>query len=267
MAAKHRCGCFTTKATRSLPTPNTNLVRPPLTVGGPLIQLIREAHALVVRELGERVQHGPLGFEIVQKYPVRVVNEAITNAVIHRDYRLPTDIFVRIFGDRVEVESPGRLPGRVTAANIARAGSVARNPLVVQHLREFPNPPNLDAGEGVPMMVNTMHEAGLFPPQWRSRAALDREAVVVTLLNQNRPSVWEQVCHHLDQHGTIGNAELRLLQETDDTLGTSKLLRTWVNQGLLAVANPDAGNNVRRYMRPALETAEFFSNPDGKEPQ
>jgi ATP-dependent DNA helicase RecG len=244
---------------------NTNLIRPPVTVGGPLLRQIREAAALIVREIGERVQHGPLGFEIVQKYPVRVLNEAITNAVIHRDYHLPVDIMIRLFSDRVEVESPGRLPGRVTAANIHRAGSFSRNPLIVQHLREFPSPPNLDAGEGVPMMFKTMKAAGLYPPLYRSRAVLERDAVLVTLFNQNRPTVWTQVCDHLDRHGTIGNAELRRLMETSDTLGASKQLKAWVEQGLLVVANPDAGRNVRRYARPAAEPVpDFFSSPEGK---
>jgi ATP-dependent DNA helicase RecG len=49
-----------------------------------------------------------------------VVKEAIVNAIIHRDYRLNRDIFVRIFDDRIEVESPGVFPGNITPANIAR---------------------------------------------------------------------------------------------------------------------------------------------------
>lgn len=245
--------------------PNTNLVRPPQTVGGPLIEQIRGAARVVEAALGERVIHSTLGFEIAQRYPVRVLNEAITNAVIHRDYRLPTDIHIRIFSDRVEVESPGRLPGRITTANIRTAGSLSRNPLLVSHLREFPFPPNLDAGEGVPMMFRTMHQAGLYPPQIRSRALLEREAVLVTLLNESRPTVWEQVVTFLEQNGSIGNAELRKLMETEDTLRASKQLTGWVEQGFLVVANPDAGRNVRRYVLPQDAAPTFFSNPDGKE--
>ncbi|MDO8251222.1 MAG: ATP-binding protein [Rhodoferax sp.] len=87
---------------------------------------------------------------------------AIVNAVIHRDYRLNRDIFVRIFDDRVEVESPGTFPGNITAGNIARIGSKARNPLIVQNLREFPVAPNIDAGEGVKMMFAEMAAAKLY---------------------------------------------------------------------------------------------------------
>ena len=77
-----------------------------------------------------------------------MVKEAIVNAVIHRDYRLNRDIFIRIFDDRIEVESPGVFPGSITPANIGRAGSKPRNPLIAQNLREFTVAPNIDAGEG-----------------------------------------------------------------------------------------------------------------------
>ena len=248
--------------------PNTNLVRPPSTVGGPLIRQIIEARQAVVNELAGRVQFGPLGFEIVQKYPLRVIAEAITNAIIHRDYRLQSDILIRIFSDRIEVESPGLLIGPVTVGNIGRIGAHSRNPLIVQHLREFPNPPNLDAGEGVRMMFGTMRESSLYPPIYITRPRIEREAVQTVLRNQNRPSVWDHVVDYFRTNEDIGNAELRQLLRTNDTLGTSKLLKAWVTQGMLIIANPDAGRNVRRYTLPdfARETPDdFFSNLHGKE--
>ena len=243
--------------------PNTNLIRPPTTIGGPLLRQIVDTRQAVIGELAGRVQFGPLGFEIVQKYPIRVIAEAITNAVIHRDYRLPSDIILRIFADRIEVESPGLLVGPVTVGNIGRIGAHSRNPLIVQHLREFPNPPNLDAGEGVRMMFGTMRESGLYPPIYLTRPRLEREAVMTMLRNQNRPSVWSQVVDFIDTKGDIGNAELRLLLETDDTLGTSKQLKAWVDQGLLIIANPKAGRNVRRYTLPDQDYGEFLSDPRG----
>ena len=41
------------------------------------------------------------------------------------------------------------LPGNLTPATIDKTGSMPRNSLLARHLREFPNPPNVDAGEGV----------------------------------------------------------------------------------------------------------------------
>jgi ATP-dependent DNA helicase RecG len=265
LAGKTAVRIFHYRGSQVSTDPNTNLVRPPISIGGPLVRQIVEARQAVIGELSGRVQYGPLGFEIVQRYPVRVIAEAITNAVIHRDYRLSSDIMIRIFSDRIEVESPGLLIGPVTAANIGRIGPHSRNPLVIQHLREFPNPPNLDAGEGVRMMIGTMQQAGLYPPIYLTRPRLEREAVLTTLLNQNRPSVWQQVVDYIGHHGDIGNAEVRHLLGTEDTLSVSKLLKGWVEQGVLVVANPHAGRNVRRYTLPETEFPDFFSTPDGKE--
>lgn len=257
LAAKAAIRLFHYSESKKSTDPNTNLVRPPMTIGGPVIRQIRDATDAVISELAGGIQYGPLGFEIVQRYPKRVIVEAITNAVIHRDYRLPSDVMIRIFSDRIEVESPGLLIGPVRTGNIASIGTYARNKLLVQHLREFPDPPNLDAGEGVPMMFGAMRQAGLYPPLYWTRPKIEREAVRVYLWNQNRPSVWEQVNDYLQQHGTIGNAEVRQILQTDDPIRTSRQLKEWVNLGLLEVANPESARKMRRYRKTGTE-----SNPD-----
>lgn len=246
--------------------PNTNLLKPPRTVSGPLIRQIQEATEFVVQELASGIQMGALGFDIVQKYPLRVIKEALTNAVIHRDYRLNSDIHVRIFSDRIEVESPGLLVGPVTVANIPRIGTHSRNPLLINSLREFPSPPNLDAGEGVRMMFGTMREAGLYPPLYATQPRIERESVVVYLLNENRPSVWEQVNDFIDKRGSIVNSEVRKLMVTADTLAASKQIRDWVNRGLLFVMNPHEAKQHRRYSKPGGTGGKgLFSKPHGKD--
>ena len=90
------------------------------------------------------------GFRAKHAYQERVVKEAVVNAILHRDYRLNRDIFVRIFDDRIEVESPGVFPA--TLPRHHWRAPERRNPLLAKNLREFPLPPNIDAGEGVKMM-------------------------------------------------------------------------------------------------------------------
>jgi ATP-dependent DNA helicase RecG len=246
--------------------PNTNLVRKPITVDGPVIRVIQDSLDAVVTELASGIQMGPLGFEIIQKYPVRVLKETITNAVIHRDYRISRDIHIRIFSDRVEVESPGLLIGPVTSTNILRIGTHARNPMLVGNLREFPSPPNLDAGEGVPMMFGTMRETGLYPPLYLTRPQTDRESVTVILQNENRPTAWEQVNDCIDRQGFISNKEVRKILGTDDVLRASKYLKEWVGRGLLEVVNPQQGTKVRTYAKPGILQESFlFSKLDGKQ--
>lgn len=170
-------------------TVDTNLLRTPKSVTGPLTVQIASARDLVVDSLAAGVQVGPLGFEIAQRYPVRVITEAITNAVIHRDYRLSSDIHIRIFANRIEIESPGILPGGVTTQNIGTNGSHPRNIALTNHLRAFPQAPNND----------------------------------------------------------IGNAEVRKILPTADTIKAYKTISKWVKLGLLVVSNPTAAKQNRRY--------------------
>lgn len=144
-----------------------NLLKPPKTISGAIPLQITQASAYVLDELAAGLTLAASGFRTIHRYPERVVKEAITNAVIHRDYRMNRDIQIRIFDNRIEVESPGLFPGTITPANVGKVGSFARNPLVARNLREFPEPPNVDAGEGVRMMFAEMRAANLFPPLFR----------------------------------------------------------------------------------------------------
>jgi ATP-dependent DNA helicase RecG len=237
-----------TVATGAVP----NLRKAPLTIRGPLIAQIDDAVKAVLRELEEGLTLAGSGFKTRHVYPERVVKEAIVNAVIHRDYRLNRDIFVRIFDDRIDVESPGTFPGSITAGNIARTGSKARNPLIVQNLREFPAAPNIDAGEGVKMMFAEMAAAKLYPPQYSQNTDAAVETVTVTLLNRARPSIWDVVSDWIDRNGPIANARLREIAGLD-TLAASKQLRNWVAQGVL-VALPAASRQMAKYTKPELLT-------------
>lgn len=232
----------------ALPGSTPNLRKAAKTLRGPLIDQIDAAVTTVLDELAQGLTLSGSGFKTRHVYPERVVKEAIVNAVIHRDYRLNRDIFIRIFDDRIEVESPGVFPGNITPANIGRAGSKARNPLLAQNLREFPVAPNIDAGEGVRMMFAEMLAAKLYPPQYSQDMDAAVERVTVTLLNLVRPTVWNEVSDWIERNGPIANAQLREIAGLD-TLAASKQLRAWVAQGVL-VALPAASRQQARYTLP-----------------
>lgn len=227
-----------------------NLLLPPKTITGPAVEQIARAQAYVLERLAVGLTMEGSGFKTRYRYPERVIKEAITNAVVHRDYRLNRDIHIRIFDDRVEVESPGRLPGNLTPATIEKARSMPRNSLLARHLREFPNPPNVDAGEGVPMMFAQMSAANLYEPLYREQLDAAIPTLVLTLLNEERPPLWVQVSDWIGRNGPIANAQLREISGLD-TLGASKQLKQWVAQGVL-VALPGASLKHMRYTLPDL---------------
>ena len=220
-----------------------NFRKQPKTVRGPLIDQIDAAVNLMMDILADGVVHSGSGFKTLHAYPARVVKEAIVNAIIHRDYRLNRDIFIRVFDDRIEVESPGVFPGNITPSNIARMGTRARNPLLSANLREFPVAPNIDAGEGVKMMFSEMAQAKLYPPQYRQNTDTAVESVTVTLFNTKRPTAWDEVSDWLDRNGSISNADVVRIAKLD-TLKASKLLTSWRDQGLLIQVPGRAKRNM-----------------------
>jgi ATP-dependent DNA helicase RecG len=256
------------KSAKQNATPN--LRRSPKTIRGPLLRQIDAAVNTVLDALAEGLTLSGSGFKTQHAYPERVVKEAIVNAVIHRDYRLNRDIMVRIFDDRVEVESPGVFPGTITPATIATHGSLARNPLVATTLREFPVPPNIDAGEGVKTMFAEMAQAQLYPPQFRLNTSAAVESVTVILSNVERPTVWDEVNDWLDRKGTIANADVVRMAQLD-TLKASKLLKIWRDQGLLEPL-PGLGKRNMAYRKRLGESVEafdalgLFSEPEENNP-
>lgn len=230
-----------------------NLRKEPTTIRGALIDQIDRAVSVVMNELAQGVTLSGSGFKTRHVYPERVVKEAIVNAVVHRDYRLNRDIMVRIFDDHIEIESPGLLPRGITPDTIRRAGSKARNDLIASNLRDFPEPPNLDAGEGVKMMFAEMNKAKLYPPQYRENPDSAVETLTVMLLNSERPTAWDEVSDWIDRNGSIANADLVRIAAVD-TLRASKQLAVWREQGLLVAVAGRSKRNMA-YTKPQSSTA------------
>ena len=119
----------------------------PESIEGDIYSLINEAVKKVV-SIVEAVD--VVGMDKIEskKYPIIALHKIITNAVLHRDYSILGDIQIRIFTDRIEIESPGRLAGHITVENILTE-QVSRNAKIVRLISKFPKPPNKDAGEGL----------------------------------------------------------------------------------------------------------------------
>ena len=71
-------------------------------------------------------------------YPENVIREAIVNALVHRDYSiLGSDITIAIYNDRLEIQSPGRLPNTVTVEGMKSGLRYARNQMLVNVMRDY----------------------------------------------------------------------------------------------------------------------------------
>ena len=133
---------------------------------GALAHVIERAWTLLLQEMrGEAVVRG-LQREDRMLYPPFAVREALVNALCHRDYRLTgRRVEIRQFDDRLEISSPGGLPGYITLDNIVDE-HFSRNPRLVNGLFEWGYIEQL--GLGIDRMIEDMLQAGHPQPEFRA---------------------------------------------------------------------------------------------------
>ena len=135
-------------------------------IGGPLARLVERTWAVLLEEMHLGAVVKGLEREERTEYPLFAVREALVNTVCHRDYRLRgRRIEVRKFADRLEIISPGGLPGFITLDNIVDE-HYSRNPRVVAGLYHWGYIEEL--GLGVDRMIEEMAQAGHPPPAFKA---------------------------------------------------------------------------------------------------
>jgi ATP-dependent DNA helicase RecG len=207
-------------------------------IGGPLARIIQRTWEVVGEEM--RIGAVVTGLEREERteYPVAAVREALVNAVAHRDYRLGgRRIEVRMYSDRMEIISPGGLPGFITVDNIIEE-HFSRNPRLVAALYQWGYIEEL--GLGVDLMIEEMMRAGHPAPEFKDTPY----AFTVTLKNVRErapmpawtPSMNERQARaltYVQEHGRITNREYRELCP-DVTAETLRLdLADLVERGIL----------------------------------
>ncbi len=98
-------------------------------------------------------------------YPLSTVREAVTNAVIHRDYFYADSmaISIAIFDDRVEIRSPGILTSGINIEQLGKK-QVSRNPFISKVMFEMGF--FSDWGGGIKKIRENMDQAGFIPPEF-----------------------------------------------------------------------------------------------------
>lgn len=191
-------------------------------ISGPLPDQIRQAEAFIVANMRRGMRIRGLAREESTEYPLPVVREAIVNAIAHRDYSIRGEgIRLLMFSNRLEVYSPGRLPGHVTLENL-KDERYSRNEAIVAVLSDMGFIERL--GYGIDRMIATMAEAGLPEPIFEETSAGFKVTLysagneLVSAKPQEQP--WhnlllnerqEQALAYVQQHGRITNSDYQSL--------------------------------------------------------
>lgn len=217
-------------------------------ISGPLPEQIRQAEAFVTGNMQRGMAITGLSRQETTEYPIAVVREAIVNAIAHRDYSIRGEgIRVMLFNDRLEVYSPGRLPGHVTLDNLIDE-RYSRNEAIVAVLTDMGYIERL--GYGIDRMIATMKENGLPAPLFEETAAGFRVTLKSAGQNlvstQPRQQPWQQsgpnnqltarqqqALAYVQEHGRITNSDFLALVPDVSAETIRRELADLVNKNLL----------------------------------
>lgn len=186
-------------------------------ITGPLARVIERAWQVIYEEMAMGAVVKGLEREEITEYPPFAVREALVNAVCHRDYRLRgRRIEVRMYSDRMELISPGGLPGFITVDNLVEE-HFSRNPRIVAGLFQWGYIEEL--GLGIDRMIEEMVQRGHQPPKFKDQP----HSFTVTLFNARERKAapaggaWTKSMNerqvraltYIKEHGSITNRDYR----------------------------------------------------------
>lgn len=194
-------------------------------INGPMARVVERSWNIIWEEMRVGATVNDLQRKDIPEYPPFAVREALVNAIAHRNYRLSgRRIEIRMYQDRLEVISPGGLPGYITIDNIVEE-HFSRNPRLVNGLFQWGYIEEL--GLGIDRMIEEMVQDGHPPPEFVATPNL----FTVKLHNERRRkrvAPWSRSMNerqlramaHVKERGSITNREYQFIcpDVTSETL-------------------------------------------------
>jgi ATP-dependent DNA helicase RecG len=227
-------------------------------IRAPLLTAIRRATNAVRDELFQSfsLPEGAIEREDDPTLPLRVIREAIVNAVMHRSYRIHGAIQVIRYANRLEVRNPGH--SIKAEEQLGEPGSETRNPRIAAVLHEV----NVaeTKGSGIRAMRELMVQHDLLPPTFESTRRPDQFVATFLfhhflgkddlawlrrLTNEALSDEEARALVFAREVGAIDNAAYRMINRTD-TLNASTRLRRLRDLALLIMK----GSGSRTYYLP-----------------
>ncbi len=138
----------------------------------PLLRLIRRAQAAILDDLpkGFALEEGGLQRQDKPVIPLRVIREALVNALMHRSYRSHSPVQIIRYANRLEIRNPGF--SLKSQDHLGEPGSQLRNPRIAAALYDTRLAET--KGSGIRVMRESMEQAGLTPPLFESDRGNDQ---------------------------------------------------------------------------------------------
>ena len=131
----------------------------------PFPLIYRDSMAFLKRNLRKEQKGQSFNLTGLLEIPEIAIEEAIVNALVHRDYFIDSSIRIFVFDNRVEIVSPGRLPNSVTTENIRLGIQMVRNPILLSFVNKL-KIPYRGIGSGIIRMIQECKNAGIDEPEF-----------------------------------------------------------------------------------------------------
>ena len=144
---------------------------------GRILDQVEKAVDFIKIQMKEKTYLGHDGiFVTEEEYSEFVRTEIVVNAAAHRDYGIKgTDIQIKMFDDRLEVDSPGTFAGMVKKENI-RYTHFSRNPKIAAFLKDYGYVK--EYGEGVDRMCRELEAIGLPDPVFNNNTFILKTTIM-----------------------------------------------------------------------------------------
>ncbi len=241
------------------------------TIEGPVYAAVEPCLAFIKKNIALSSKIGEVYREDRWEYPLEAIREAITNAIIHRDYAiLGSDIKVAIFDDMLEITSPGPLPDTLPIEDLGTGRSEIRNRVLAPIFKDLKLIESW--GTGIQKMRNgvskypeielVLHEVGhAFQVQFRKREVSTKKAPsrdqVGTEQGPSRDQVGTKLALSSDQLLILGSCTeahpivdlMRITKRSSRTKFRKKVLNPLIEEGLIAMTDPDSPNSPKQRYR------------------
>ena len=184
----------------------------------------------------------------IPEYPTNALREAITNAVMHRDWFIDgANVFVEIYADRIEVVSPGSLPRGLQLADLG-SRSIRRNALIADLLHHIDFIEK--AGTGIRRIRNEARAQGCPEPKFEANGFF-------TATFRPNPEVRASADVYSARHVTMDDTMEDTVEVTTEDAKVVRLLQaisgTMTRQELQSSLGLENDDYFRRaYLRPAM---------------
>ena len=171
---------------------------------GPIWKIIDDIEAYFYKNL-KRIGGELIGWkrtEIVE-YPIRALREAVTNALVHRNYFDPSEVKIFVYPSRIVIRNPGSFPPGVTPENPIHK---PRNPLIAQYMYDIGYIEKY--GYGIKMMKKECERHPLVKLKFNIRPYVTEVIFEKTIKEKIIDELDRKIIQLLREHGELSSGEL-----------------------------------------------------------